>query len=87
MRFIAPTRYESITSYKNRIFDQQFRYRAGVLSLNAKWVVKIVPFFILEMILLSFASVNDLYMYDRDVKEDALPSAKWRQKLELVISA
>ena len=36
---------------------------------------------------LSFVFVNDLHMYQMDVKEDALPGIQRRQKLELVIAA
>lgn len=40
MRFIPATRRDWISTYKNGNFEQQFRYRAGALSLKTKWVVK-----------------------------------------------
>ena len=68
MPFIAPTRCDWASTYKNA------NYKAGV-------------FYCRNVFALSFVFVNDLHMYQTNVKEDALPGVQRRQKLELVIAA
>ena len=54
MPFIAPTRCDWASTYKNG------NYKAGV-------------FYSRNVFAFSFVFVNDLHMYQMDVKEDALP--------------